>query len=175
MKKKEKIIRTTKVTVEYKKSCCPSRAHITDAAYDLYTSEAYPVKPHTRIAVSLGFRVSMPPSLAMIIQPRSGQSANGLIAQSVAPVWLGSKISEERIDADPIVGLIDYGYGKDVKGIVRVGRFTIRQRLMSLLGYRFLIPARSRICQGRFVSVPNTTIVVGNVFGTRDGLGSTDK
>lgn len=74
-----------------------------------------------------------------------------------------------------IIGLIDSGYGDEVQAIVKFGRFTLKQKILRLLGFKFYIADNSRICQGRFVYVPNVSLEKGLVTGNRSGLGSTDK
>lgn len=168
-----KVNTAKKITIEAETGCFPFKANVTDAAYDLYTSKAVDLKENTRIKIPLGFKVSLPPGSCLSIQPRSGQSVSGLVVQAMAPVWLGAGFKETTINADVILGLVDANYGKEVHAIVRVGRFSLKQRFMSLLGYRFHLERFSRICQGRFSSVPNVSLTRGIVVGTRSGFGST--
>lgn len=154
----------------------PKKANPDDAAYDLFTHGDFKVTPNKRVYIPLGFKIQLPTNMCLVIQPRSGQSGKGMIVEVKAPYWLGGyqKIAK-RIDADSVVGLIDSGYGDEVQAIVKVGRFTLKQKILRLLGFKFYIADNSRICQGRFVYVPNVSLEKGLVTGKRSGLGSTDK
>lgn len=154
----------------------PKKANPDDAAYDLFTHGDFKVTPNKRVYIPLGFKIQLPTNMCMIIQPRSGQSGKGMIVEVKAPSWLHPCWkSNTRIDADVIIGLIDSGYCKDVHAIVKFGRFTLKQKILRLLGFKFYIADNSRICQGRFVYVPNVSLEKGLVWGKRSGLGSTDK
>ena len=156
----------------------PSKAHETDAAYDLFTSKDVEAVPNTRVYIPLGFKIALPANICMVIQPRSGQSGKGMIAFACYPKWLRwiSRIPERiRINADSVVGLIDSQYGGEVMAIVKFGRFRLKHRFLRLLGFKIFIGANSCICQGRFVYVPDVNLVEGMVRGTRSGLGSTDE
>lgn len=165
----------TNITVDAQPFHLPTKSYEADAAYNLLTNESVEAKPHTRVYISLGFKIALPPNMALLIQPRSGQSGKGMIAYAEAPKWLGGDWYKIRINADAILGLIDSNYGGDVKAIVKFGRFSWKHRIMRLLGFKIRIDSDSCICQGRFVYVPNIKLNQGIVKGTRDGLGSTDK
>ena len=168
----------TNITVEAVPFHMPTKAHETDAAYDLYNAKDVEAFPNTRVYIPLGFKIALPTNMAMIIQPRSGQSGKGMIAFACYPKWLRwiSRIPARiRINADAIVGLIDSQYGGEVMAIVKFGRFRLKHRILRLLGFKIEIGANSCICQGRFVYVPDTNLVEGVVKGTRSGLGSTDE
>lgn len=154
----------------------PKKANPDDAAYDLVTHGDFKVTPNKRVYIPLGFKIQLPTNMCMVIQPRSGQSGKGMIVEVKAPSWLHTCWkSSIRIDADVIIGLIDFGYCKEVHAIVKFGRFTLRQKILRLLGFKFYIADNSRICQGRFVYAPNVSLEKGLVTGKRSGLGSTDK
>lgn len=154
----------------------PKKANTDDAAYDLVTRGDFKVTQNKRVFIPLGFKIQLPTNMCLIIQPRSGQSGKGMIATIKAPSWLHTCWkSSIRIDADVIIGLIDSGYCEEVHAIVKFGRFTLRQKILRLLGFKFYIADNSRICQGRFVYVPNISLSKGLVVGNRCGLGSTDK
>ena len=168
----------TNITVEAVPFHMPTKAHETDAAYDLYNAKDVEAFPNTRVYIPLGFKISLPTNLCMVIQPRSGQSGKGMIAFACYPKWLRwiSRIPARiRINADAIVGLIDSQYGGEVMAIVKFGRFRLKHRILRLLGFKIEIGANSCICQGRFVYVPDANLVEGVVKGTRSGLGSTDE
>ena len=156
----------------------PTKAHETDAAYDLYNAKDVEAVSNTRAYVPLGFKIALPTNMAMIIQPRSGQSGKGMIAFACYPKWLrwiSTVPARIRINADAIVDLIDSQYGGEVQAIVKFGRFRLKHRILRLLGFKIVIGANSCICQGRIVYVPQTNLITGLVNGTRSGLGSTDK
>lgn len=165
----------TNITVEAQPFHLPAKSYEEDAAYNLFTAERVEAVPHTRVYISLGFKIALPTNMALLIQPRSGQSGKGMIAYAQAPKWLGGEWYKIRINADAIVGLIDSNYGGGVKAIVKFGRFKWKHRIMRKLGFKIFIDSGSCICQGRFVYVPNVNLVQGVVKGTRKGLGSTDK
>ncbi len=167
----------TKIIVEYEVFHKPEKAHETDAAYDLFTNKDVEAVPHTRAYIPLGFKIALPTNMAMIIQPRSGQSGKGMLAFAIYPKWLRwiSQVpSRIRIDADSVVGLIDSNYGDEVQAIVKFGRFRLKHRILRLLGFKIVIGANSCICQGRITYIPDVNLVQGLVGGTRKGLGSTD-
>lgn len=154
----------------------PIKANPDDAAYDLFTHGDFKVTPNKRVYIPLGFKIQLPTNMCMIIQPRSGQSGKGMITTIKAPSWLHPCWEQSiRIDADVIIGLIDSGYSEEVHAIVKFGRFTLKQKILRLLGFKFYIADNSRICQGRFVYKPNVSLEKGPVTGKRSGLGSTDK
>ena len=168
----------TRIVVESIPFHAPSKAHETDAAYDLYTSKDVEAVPHTRVYIPLGFKIALPTNICMVIQPRCGQSGKGMIAFAEYPKWLRwiSHIPARiRINADVILDLIDSQYGGEVMAIAKFGRFRLKHRILRLLGFKITIGANSCICQGRFVYVPGTNLVEGKVYGTRSGLGSTDE
>jgi hypothetical protein len=101
-----------------------------------------------------------------------------MIAYAYYPKWLqwiSPTPSPLRINADVILGLIDSGYGEGVQAIVKFGQFRLKHRFLRLLGFKIIIPKKSRICQGRFTFVPTVGLVNGRVRGWRKGLGSTDR
>lgn len=165
------------IKVETDDSHFPKKASITDAAYDLYTSKTVEAKPYKRMYIPLGFKIELPTNMAMLIQPRSGQSGNGMLAYAFFPKWLkwitGTPV-KVRINADVILGLVDSNYGGEVQAIVKFGRFRLKHRIMRLLGFKIKILRESRICQGRLVKLPPAVLTYGKVNGTRSGLGSTD-
>lgn len=170
----------TRITVEASPEACkPMKYNINDAAYDLYTECEVKVFGNSRMYIPLGFKIALPNNIAMIIQPRSGQSGKGMIAKASVPKWLHFLLDKKpitlRINADALVGLIDPKYGDKVQAIVKVGKLRLKHRIMKLLGFKIYIDKGSRICQGRFVYVPNVELIDGKVTGTRGGLGHSDK
>ena len=167
----------TNITVEAVPFHMPTKAHDTDAAYDLYNAKDVEAVSNTRAYVPLGFKIALPTNMAMLIQPRSGQSGKGMLAYAFFPKWLSWVTDvpvKVRINADVILGLVDSNYGGEVKAIVKFGRFRLKHRIMRLLGFKIIIVKESRICQGRLVTLPPAVLIYGKVTGTRNGLGSTD-
>lgn len=166
------------INVEAMTPYFPEKAHKDDAAYDLYTRCNVEVTPNKRAYIPLGFKIDLPAGMAMVIQPRSGQSGKGMSALAEYPKWLDWLAegipADVRIDADVIVGLIDSQFGGEVQAIVKFGRLRLKHRIMRLLGFKFYISENSRICQGRLVYCPDAILTLGKVYGTRRGLGSTD-
>ncbi len=168
----------TRVIVQANNDFIPKKANVNDAAYDLYTEKEIEVQSNTRCYIPLGFKIALPANMAMIIQPRSGQSGKGMIAKARTPKWLKWLFVDEiplRINADSMIGLIDSGFGEGVQAIVKVGQLRMKHRIMQILGFKIIIAKHSRICQGRFVYVPSVDLASGTVTGKRSGLGSTDK
>lgn len=157
----------------------PRKNKSNDAAYDLFTRDRVKVTPNTRLYAPLGFKISLPTNVAMIVQPRSGQSGKGMIAKACPPKWLHFLLDSApiplRVNADVLVGLVDPNYGEEVQAIVKIGSLRMKHRIMSLLGFKIYIDQYSRICQGRFVNIPRIELTEGEVTGTRSGLGSSDK
>lgn len=165
----------TRINVDAELYCFQTKAHATDAAYDLFVRQSVEVYPHSRFFVPLGFRIQLPTNIKLLIQPRSGQSGKGMLLDVYFPGWMGGDyLGKVRENLDVILGLIDCGYGKEVQSIVKSGRWKLKHRIMRLLGFKFYIASGSRICQGAFTYVPDTNLQVGPVNGTREGLGSTD-
>ena len=91
----------TRINVDAELNCFPTKAHPTDAAYDLFVRQSVEVYPHSRFFVPLGFRIQLPSNMKMLIQPRSGQSGKGMLLEVYFPKWLGhdylGKIRENRL------------------------------------------------------------------------------
>ena len=74
-----------------------TKAHETDACYDIYVATSYIVHPFKTIAMSTGIRVEIPEGYEGIIRPRSGLSLNTPLRVANSP------------------GTIDSGYRGEVK------------------------------------------------------------
>lgn len=72
----------------------PTKAHSTDAGYDLYSREDCIIKSHERKLVSTGVHMAIPAGYVGLIWPRSGLSAKHGI--------------------DVLAGVIDHGYTGEV-------------------------------------------------------------
>ena len=133
----------------------PTKAHATDAAFDVFTSEDMELEPYLRAAIPLGFKIQLPRHLAAVIQPRSGMSLKGMACK----VRTADGDVDARVDADELVGLIDSGYTGEVRAIVRVGCGMLQDRFDGALGA--YIPAGTKIAQMRIVEVPGVKFVEG--------------
>lgn len=96
----------------------PGKAHVSDAAFDVYSSEDVKLEPYSRCTVPLGFRMRLPDNYCADILPRSGMSIQGL---PVDVFIEGFGTRKMYLDADVLHGLIDSGYRGVVNAIVRVG------------------------------------------------------
>lgn len=133
----------------------PTKAHATDAAFDVFTRDDVEIEPYSRLGISLGFKMELPPHLAAVIQPRSGLSLKGMPCK----VRTTDGDIDARVDADELVGLIDSGYTGEVRAIVRVGCGILQDRFDGALGC--YIPAGTKIAQMRIVEVPSVKLVEG--------------
>lgn len=167
--------RGTRINVEAKDKCFPKKAHVTDAAYDLFVSEKVELTPNSRKYIPLGFRIQLPSNMKLTIQPRSGQSGKGMIVHAEFPDWMGGGSVTSRVNADVILGLVDCGYGGEVKAIVKSGKWKLKLSIWQMIGVKYYLYPGDRICQGALTYVPDINLIEGSVNGTRDGLGSTDK
>lgn len=129
----------------------PVKAHVDDAAYDVFVSEDFAISSNGRYAVPLGFRMQLPRGLAAIIQPRSGMSLKGL---TVMPVCGAAGRSEFRVSGDVCIGLVDSGYTGEVKALVVTGDIGAND---------VYIPKGTKIAQMRILEVPCTHLVEGAV------------
>ena len=78
----------------------PVYAHATDAGMDIYSPAEYTIAPGETVIIPTGIKVAIPEGYALLIQPRSGQSAK----------------TKLRIANTP--GLIDSGYRDEIGVIV---------------------------------------------------------
>ena len=78
----------------------PTQAHVDDAGFDLYATEAATLAPGQREAIGCGFGIALPDGLAALVLPRSGLALKAGLTVLNAP------------------GLIDAGYRGEVKVIL---------------------------------------------------------
>ena len=133
----------------------PTKAHATDAAFDVFTRDDVEIEPYSRLGISLGFKMELPPHLAAVIQPRSGMSLKGMACK----VRTTDGDVDARVDADVIVGLVDCGYTGEICALVRVGCGALYDRPNSKHG--IYIPTGTKIAQMRIVEVPSVELVEG--------------
>lgn len=146
-----------KIKIELCGGKMPTKAHETDAAFDVFTKENIDIEPYMRAAIPLGFKMQMPENLAAVIQPRSGMSLKGMACK----VRTADGNVEGRVDADVLVGLVDSGYTGEVCALLRVGCGSITCRFRSNGGV--YIPAGTKIAQMRIVEVPGVELVEGDI------------
>lgn len=107
----------------------PSKAHPSDACYDVYAPCDFEVKPG-RSVMPLGFAIELPRGYAAEIRPRSGYSSKGF-AGTLAE-------TEYRFDADILHGIIDRPYRGGVGAIIisnesRIFKIKKGQRVAQML------------------------------------------
>ena len=84
-----------RVKILNEKGCVPTRAHDTDAGWDLYSSENLQIMPDHRRLVSTSISLAIPEGHVGLVWPRSGLSV--------------------RKGIDVFAGVIDSGYRGEVK------------------------------------------------------------
>lgn len=87
-----------KVQLLHDDAVVPVKAHETDSGYDLYTTEAITIEPHSSGIAPTGIAIQLPMGYEMMIRPRSGISVK----------------TPMRV----IVGTIDAGYTGEIGIIV---------------------------------------------------------
>lgn len=76
----------------------PTKAHETDAGFDLFSSDYYSIAPYGQETVSTGIKISLPKNYAGLIWDKSGLAANGITTMG---------------------GVIDNGYRGEIKVVVK--------------------------------------------------------
>lgn len=132
----------------------PTKAHPTDAAYDLYTKAEFTITPDIKRAVlPLGFAMELPEGYCAEIHPRSGFASKGLEAYDVH----GHTI---RVNADVVYGLIDACYRNEV-GVI----------LHNSEQQTYTIPKGTRIAQMVIRRVEDTEIELTDELTPTDRIG----
>ena len=147
-----------KIVIELCGGKMPEKAHVTDAAFDVFTRGDVELVPYLRTAIPLGFKMQLPSHLAAVIQPRSGMSLKGMACK----IRTQNGDIDARIDADEFVGLVDSGYTGEVCALVRVGCGST-PKLCNGKNYGVFIPAGTKIAQMRIVEIPSTELVCGTI------------
>lgn len=137
----------------------PTKAHATDACYDIYTCGVSTIPSFSRCVVKTGVSIELPEGCVADIRPRSGISVNGIDGQEF---FTGKT---RRFNASVILGTIDEGYRGEV-GIIIHNNDT-----------RFTLPSGTRIAQMLIHRVEPTQMVVTDYINESDrgtdGFGST--
>lgn len=139
----------------------PKRKTEGAAAYDLYCPKDV-VIPKGRSIIPLGFKMSFPSYMQVLIEPRSNFEAFGFEGY-----WTGDEKMQNpyRFDADVLVGKIDSDYPDVVNVIVKSNE-----------NFPFVCKAGTRFAQMTFVRIDHPDFVLREVKQTTNrsgGLGST--
>ena len=152
----------------------PTYAHKTDAGLDIYAREEITIAPGETRIIPTGIRMAIPEGYAILIQPRSGQSATTKLRIANTPGLIDSGYRNE-------IGVIienieppfkDIEYEFDDKGEIHIKSI--------LHGQAYTIVEGQRFAQMRLVQVPKAEFVkvesVGEIGEDRGGgFGSSGK
>lgn len=150
----------------------PTYAHETDAGLDIYAREEITIAPGEIRIIPTGIRVAIPEGYAILIQPRSGQSAKTKLRIANTPGLIDSGYRDEIgviiENIEPPFKDIDYEF--DDKGEIHIKSI--------LHGEAYTIAPGQRFAQMRLVQVPKAEFVpvesVGEIGENRGGgFGST--
>ena len=151
----------------------PTYAHETDAGLDIYAREEITIAPGETRIIPTGIRVAIPEGYAILIQPRSGQSAKTKLRIANTPGLIDSGYRDEIgviiENIEPPFKDIDYEF--DEKGEIHIKSI--------LHGEAYTITEGQRFAQMRLVAVPKAIFTqvasVGEIGEDRGGgFGSTD-
>lgn len=141
-----------------KDAMMPSKADFLSIGYDMTVPADTFIGAHQRIAIPMGIAVGLPAGFEAKIEPRSGNSLNGVPGFTYKKEWMGLsqnlKEVEGRFDADVLTGKIDPGYKGEVHVILRNNSsrpFYIRKgtRIAQITFYRVYFPNISEVSQLR--------------------------
>ena len=150
----------------------PSYAHETDAGMDIYSPNEYTIAPGETIIIPTGIKVAIPEGYALLIQPRSGQSAKTKLRVANTPGLIDSGYRDEIgvivENIEPPFKDIDYEF--DDNGEIHIKSI--------LHGEAYTIAEGQRFAQMRLVKVPKANFVevssVNEIGEDRNGgFGST--
>lgn len=150
----------------------PTYAHETDAGLDIYAKEEITLAPGEVKIVGTGIKMAIPEGYAMLIQPRSGQSAKTKLRIANTPGLIDSGYRDEIgviiENIEPPFKDIDYEF--DDNGEIHIKSI--------LHGEAYSIAEGQRFAQMRLVQVPKANFVqvesVGEIGEDRmGGFGST--
>ena len=151
----------------------PTYAHETDAGLDIYAREEITLIPGETKIIGTGIKVAIPEGYAILIQPRSGQSAKTKLRIANTPGLIDSGYRDEIgviiENIEPPFKDIDYEF--DDNGEIHIKSI--------LHGQSYTIAPGQRFAQMRLVQVPKAEFVqvesVGEIGEDRmGGFGSTD-
>ena len=150
----------------------PVYAHATDAGMDIYSPAEYTIAPGETVIIPTGIKVAIPEGYALLIQPRSGQSAKTKLRIANTPGLIDSGYRDEIgvivENIEPPFKDIDYEF--DSSGNIHIKSI--------LHGESYTIAPGQRFAQMRLVQVPKAEFVqvesVGEIGEDRGGgFGST--
>ena len=150
----------------------PVYAHATDAGMDIYSPAEYTIAPGETVIIPTGIKVAIPEGYALLIQPRSGQSAKTKLRIANTPGLIDSGYRDEIgvivENIEPPFKDIDYEF--DATGNIHIKSI--------LHGQSYTITEGQRFAQMRLVQVPKAEFVpvesVGEIGEDRGGgFGST--
>ena len=151
----------------------PLYAHETDAGLDIYAREEITITPGETKIIGTGIKVAIPEGYAILIQPRSGQSAKTKLRIANTPGLIDAGYRDEIgviiENIEPPFKDIDYEF--DDKGEIHIKSI--------LHGQSYTIAEGQRFAQMRFVQVPKANFIkvesVSEIGEDRKGgFGSTD-
>ena len=151
----------------------PTYVHDTDAGMDIYSPDEYTIAPGETIIIPTGIKVAIPEGYALLIQPRSGQSAKTKLRIANTPGLIDSGYRDE-------IGVIVENIEPPFKDIDYEFDSTGEIHIKSILhGEAYTIAPGQRFAQMRLVQVPKAEFVkvesVGEIGEDRGGgFGSTD-
>ena len=131
----------------------PSYAHETDAGMDIYSPSEYTIAPGETIIIPTGIKAAIPEGYALLIQPRSGQSAKTKLRVANTPGLIDSGYRDEIgvivENIEPPFKDIDYEF--DDNGEIHIKSI--------LHGQSYTIAEGQRFAQMRLVRVPKANFV----------------
>ena len=152
----------------------PVYAKLGDAGLDIYAKEEYTIAPGETKIIPTGIKVAIPDGYAILIQPRSGQSAKTKLRIANTPGLIDSGYRDEIgviiENIEPPFKDIDYEF--DDKGEIHIKSI--------LHGQAYTISEGDRFAQMRLVKVPQAHFIkvdsVENIGVNRGGgFGSSGK
>ena len=150
----------------------PQYAHETDAGMDIVSPAEYTIAPGETIIIPTGIKVAIPDGYALLIQPRSGQSAKTKLRIANTPGLIDSGYRDE-------IGVIIENIEPPFKDIDYEFDDTGEIHIKSILhGQSYTIAAGQKFAQMRLVQVPHAQFLavenVGEIGENRGGgFGST--
>ncbi len=145
----------------------PAYANEGDAGLDIYSPKEYTIGPGETVIIPTGIKVAIPKGYAILIQPRSGQSAKTKLRIANTPGLIDSGYRDEIgvivENIEPPFKDIDYDF--DDNGEIHIKSI--------LHGQAYTIAEGQRFAQMRLVQVPTASFVqvesVANLGEDRGG------
>ena len=145
----------------------PHYAKEGDAGMDIYSPEEYTIAPGESIIIPTGLKVAIPQGYALLIQPRSGQSAKTKLRVANTPGLIDSGYRDEIgvivENIEPPFKDIDYDFNDD--GTIKINSI--------LHGDTYVISKGQRFAQMRLVQAPKAAFFEVNnikeIEGDRGG------